>query len=748
MPQYLSPGVYVEEKNAGPVPIEGVSTSVTGAVGVTARGPTTGKPQLVTSFADFTRTFGDFLPEPAASIVNQWALSADDGGRWWDFPLAVKGYFDNGGQQLFVKRVFSSTAVAASKTLGQGIIAEITKDEPATSTTIKLRTLIGVADGLVFQLFNGPTLVGPVTVQSYDSATNIVTLTAALGTAVKAGVSYLVIQPIVLPAAPANETLKFSASARGAWGNDVQVRVRPVVGATFNILQDPLIGGAIFVAQVTTQAAAGATNIAVDLAGLAVGDRVLINGHEYTVTAIGGGPDITIGTAVPAGETWVVGTRVKRLRPANTPGPGQTLHIWGASRLYTGAIVEIDNGSAKETTTVASVSGEVVTFSNALANQYYEGEQLRVVEAEVSVRYMPNGVVTTTEEFSPVRLFNDNSSSYIVNNVNTLSQLVQVETRAGYSDSLLSAFPMVTTIPWDTLAAGDDALANLKSDDFVGVDGGSGKRTGIQALEDIPEISIVTVPGIWAASVQSAMIIHCETLKYRFAILDPKEDLSIEGIQAFRSPLDTKYAALYYPWLEVRDPSVSRNVTCPPSAHAAGIYARVDVERGVHKAPANETIRGIFKIRQDVTKREQDLLNPKGINALRFFPGRGNRVWGARTLSSDASWKYINVRRLFIFIEASIDYGTQWVVFEPNDEPLWARVRATITNFLGTQWRNGALQGATAAEAFFVKCDRTTMTQDDIDNGRLICLIGIAPVKPAEFVIFQIQQKTLEQKAP
>jgi len=168
----------------------------------------------------------------------------------------------------------------------------------------------------------------------------------------------------------------------------------------------------------------------------------------------------------------------------------------------------------------------------------------------------------------------------------------------------------------------------------------------------------------------------------------------------------------------------------------------VDVNRGVHKAPANEVISAITRIAQDVNQREQDMLNPSGINALRFFPGRGSRVWGARTLSSDSAWKYINVRRIFIYVEASIDQGTQWVVFEPNDEPLWARVRATITNFLTSTWRAGMLQGTTPAEAFFVSIDHSTMTQDDIDNGRLICLIGIAPVKPAEFVIFRIQQKT------
>src|SRR5262245_4348478 len=197
MPQYLSPGVFVEEVNAGPVPIEGVSTSVTGAVGVTARGPTDGKPQLVTSFAEFTRTFGGFLAEPSPSICNAWALSADDGGRWWDFPLSVKGFFDNGGQQLFVKRVFSSTSVSAARTLGQGVIAEIQKDAPATSTTIQLRHLIGIVAGGTINLFNGPAVaLGAFTVQSYDAATRIVTLTAALGTAVKAGLSYAVIEAL------------------------------------------------------------------------------------------------------------------------------------------------------------------------------------------------------------------------------------------------------------------------------------------------------------------------------------------------------------------------------------------------------------------------------------------------------------------------------------------------------------------------------------------------------------------------
>ena len=180
----------------------------------------------------------------------------------------------------------------------------------------------------------------------------------------------------------------------------------------------------------------------------------------------------------------------------------------------------------------------------------------------------------------------------------------------------------------------------------------------------------------------------------------------------------------------------------PPGGHVAGIYARTDIERGVFKAPANEIVRGALELEFEVTDGGQGILNPRGVNAIRAFPGRGRRVWGARTLSDNTLWKYVSVRRLFIFIEASIFRGTQWVVFEPNDQRLWARVKQTITEFLRTQWRLGALFGAKEEEAFFVRVDRSTMTDDDINNGRLIVVIGIAPVRPAEFVIFRIAQLT------
>ncbi len=238
------------------------------------------------------------------------------------------------------------------------------------------------------------------------------------------------------------------------------------------------------------------------------------------------------------------------------------------------------------------------------------------------------------------------------------------------------------------------------------------------------------------------LIAHGENLMDRFLIIDCPPGQSTLGSDYLkpRSKWDTKYAAYYYPWIKVYDPLTQKTKAIPPGGYMAGIYARSDTERGVHKAPANEPVRGVVDLEFIISKGQQDILNPRGVNCIRAFPERGIRVWGARTLSSDPLWKYINVRRLFIFIEKSVERALQWVVFEPNSERLWARVRQSISEFLTRVWKDGALMGTTPEEAFFVKCDQTTMTQDDIDNGRLIVMVGVAPVKPAEFVIFRIAQ--------
>ena len=278
---------------------------------------------------------------------------------------------------------------------------------------------------------------------------------------------------------------------------------------------------------------------------------------------------------------------------------------------------------------------------------------------------------------------------------------------------------------------------------YLGKDDGPGKRTGLQAFLENGNVSIMAIPGVTLPEVQSALIAFCENKKSCFAILDiPMELTKTNDVANFRDMYDSTYAAMYHPWLQMYDAGSKHAAYFPPSGAMAGIYARSDNERGVHKAPANEVVRGCTGLSCSYNTGEQDILNPLGVNLIRAFPGRGIRVWGARTISSNGLWKYVNVRRLFIYVEESIKANTNWVVFEPNSEALWSRVTRTIANFLATCWRDGALAGSSPDQAFFVECGPTTMTQDDIDNGRLICQIGIAPVKPAEFVIFRITQKT------
>lgn len=277
---------------------------------------------------------------------------------------------------------------------------------------------------------------------------------------------------------------------------------------------------------------------------------------------------------------------------------------------------------------------------------------------------------------------------------------------------------------------------------YIGDDGAPDARTGLTAFKTLSDVSIMAIPGITDPSVQSALVSHCEEMKNRFAVLDmPPEHREVSDLQKFKEGVDSSYAAMYHPWLQCYDALANCKVFLPPSGAVAGIYARTDNSRGVHKAPANEIVRNCTGLSVNYNEAEQGKLNPKGINLIRSLPGQGIRVWGARTCSSDGNWKYVNVRRLFIFLEESIRANTNWAVFEPNDEMLWSRVEGTIRVFLTTQWRNGALSGATADEAFFINIGKSTMTEDDILNGRLICVIGVAPVRPAEFVIFRITQK-------
>ncbi|MGZ5442152.1 MAG: phage tail sheath family protein [Thermoanaerobaculia bacterium] len=297
------------------------------------------------------------------------------------------------------------------------------------------------------------------------------------------------------------------------------------------------------------------------------------------------------------------------------------------------------------------------------------------------------------------------------------------------------------------LANGVDDQTAVGIDDFIGlIQGGRTVEQGLAALQRDPyrEVALVYAPNA-TIEVAKAVIEHCERQRFCFAAVDSDKGVNdVNALDPRTDITDSQYAAFYYPWIFTSDPRTGARKLIPPSGHVLGVYARTDTERGVFKAPANEVLRGVLSLEFDINDNNQDVLNPRGVNVIRQFPGRGIRVWGARTISSNALWKYIPVRRLFIFLERSIYEGTQFVVFEPNDDRLWARVIDTVRLFLRGQWRLGALFGRTEQEAFFITCDRTTMSQDDILNGRLICEIGIAPVRPAEFVIFRIFQNTAE----
>jgi uncharacterized protein len=294
-------------------------------------------------------------------------------------------------------------------------------------------------------------------------------------------------------------------------------------------------------------------------------------------------------------------------------------------------------------------------------------------------------------------------------------------------------------------------------DDWIGTQGGGGPR-GLALAERLDDVDLILAPDLCGQhkksvgfpelkhvlAVQRAIVDHCERMADRFAILDTPQGLKIEEAIEWRRQFDTNYAAIYYPWIRTR---VGEQVGAPipPSGHIAGLYAATDRGEGVHRAPANLKLEGLVDTDRHLRKRERDHLFDHNLNCISPFPGRGVRTWGARTMSSDEAWKQVNVRRLFIAIRKSIDLYTQWVVFEPNEYSLWKKVTRTVEVFLRDYWQEGALLGASQPEAFYVKCDEETNPPESRDAGMLICEIGIAPVRPAEYIIVRLHQFTKER---
>ena len=394
---------------------------------------------------------------------------------------------------------------------------------------------------------------------------------------------------------------------------------------------------------------------------------------------------------------------------------------------------------------IVTIMDGILTFSDELPDKAIDKAMvpksvLQLVSFDMSVRYADQ-----IENYADLSL-NITSPRYIGSRL-ALSELVDIEIKPVEE----AADPVALILDNDGAAGSflldggtDGNVDKVNAGTFIGIDNGPGKRTGIQAFLENSNVAMMAVPGVTIPEVMVALIAHCENLHSRFAVLDmPKDLYKTKDLIDYRSMVDSTYAAMYHPWIQVFDRAANKASFIPPSGAVMGVYSRTDIARGVHKAPANETVQ-CTGLSVNYTKAEQDILNPEGINLIRALPGQGIRVWGARTASSNSSFKYVNVRRLFIFVEESIKANTNWVVFEPNDATLWQRVALTVSSFLDTLWRNGMLAGGSASESYFVEIGPSTMSRDDIMNGRLICNIGIAPSRPAEFVIFRVTQHTAE----
>src|SRR5882672_401157 len=625
MPEYLAPGVYIEEVSFRSKSIEGVPTSTTGYAGMTrygpiqyrdsfGTGPTTTEPRLITSFTDFERVYGGL-----------GTLSVGPTGGPFDDHLtylahAARAFFMNGGKRLYVSRVFAKRAGdptpwgVAGRLIAVGASSATWRARwPGAAGNVYVKTSVVRSKNIA------------VTYQAPDPR-------AAWGVQAKGVKAGAVVEVIVPPASAPNDNDDLII------GNLRTVAVAPGGQQTFTQ------GGA---------PVAVPGNATIQLIQLTV--RVVVDDEREDFYA------------------------------ELAPDPAQIRYI--------GKILQRDNPADED-----------------------------------AVVWL---------DFDPSSLAND------------VGPLLAVALQSNPNGRLIGGHD-------GDLAMPDDLDGKESSLDDATV-----KATGLAALGEIDDIAIVALPdgGTYPAAetckqAASRLVTHAELLRYRIAVVDAPQQSSMTEVRQFRGFFDSKYAALYHPWIEILDPlqraaqgAPPPRLMLPPSGFVTGIYARSDIERGVFKAPANEVVRGLTKFEANINKGRQDVLNPEGINALRFFPGRGNRVWGARTMSSDPEWKYVNVRRLFIFLEHSIDKATQWAVFEPNNQALWWNIRQMVEDFLLVQWKSGALLGSKPEEAYFVRCDRTTMTQNDLDNGRLICLIGIAPTKPAEYVIFRIGQWTADAKA-
>jgi phage tail sheath protein FI len=721
MPEYLAPGVYVEETSFRSKSIEGVGTSVASVVGPTRTGPLRGVPEVVTSYAEFERVYGDAE-----------ALIFDDDGS--DVTVtnytahAARAFFDNGGKQLYVARVVRD--VNEAETDGTGTTAEVAGSDATVTDVAFTARFPGAAGNLVVELY-------------WQDSENLLT-TTSLGVAEDGDLLYLESDGV-----PAS-----AKSGPGPANGNFPLDVRAVVrrnGAAYEVL------GTARLLQPGT-------------------DTVFSPG-----TPLSG---LTVAGLDPAGTRL---TRVAARRPSGgvlADGTPAVLTLEEAVDLTASGF---DLGSLTELSGYLDAAGTSLTIVAAdnpglpggtdldlplaaLANDLADVESIvvRLFDLDVHKADKDGEVIWSLTKATPApgteRSLDALLPAEPARKADALAQPVACsladEVTGPEVMAALAALYNPTDLfpPADSLdeprhiillSGGTDGEVPVAVD-YAGEEDETNGPTGFKALEGVEDISICMVPAAAAhADTHRAVVMemqkHCRRMRYRVGIVDSRRDMSLGEVREFRNNFDDSRLALYYPWVVMADPTgQTLEIAVPPGGFIAGVYANTDVTRGVHKAPANEVVLGALRFNQDINRFQQELLNPNGINCLRSFPGRGHRVWGGRTLSSDPEWKYVNVRRYFNYLERSIEKSTQWAVFEPNGEALWANIRSAVEDFLFNEWTNGRLLGGTPKAAYFVRCDRSTMTQNDIDNGRMVCIVGVAALKPAEFVIFRIGQKTAD----
>jgi uncharacterized protein len=666
MPEYLAPGVFVEEVSYRAKSIEGVSTTTTGFIGPTRYGPTTIEPEIVTSLVEYERVYGD----------RQQLVFADQKLPMHNYMWhAVRAFFESGGKRLYVQRVFrpldprDSTSGCSKhefKDAQGNVLLVVSSRFPGRSAERRVRIV----------LERGPNLLSRERVPAAE---------VPIGS------------PPHVPAGSPPSADVYRTVLRGLQDRDVVWISQTVPPGSPP--DDAARTGELYLARSavtpagiawTFTDAAGAT---LELDKLEVVEDPAFSDQVRVVTA-------TV-TVFPTEED---GLSV----------------VWGSLPLD------------PEHKSFGAPDALTYQFSPEPENL----EWLRTVPIVITAP----GTIDGGLELLDALLSHD----------------------PGIADALQRLGTTGSQRTIDLLLRGGDDGDRPTAAEYEGDPQSPDDKSGLKAFEDREEISIVAAPGstyglesgtyrsgmyrAQALTIIGLLISHAERMRYRIAVLDAGDGQSISQVRTLRAGLDSKHAALYYPWVRVLDPVTQQEIYLPPSGFVAGIYARNDIQRAVYKAPANEVVTLALGFEKLLNKAQQEVLNPEGVNCFRYFEGRGNRLWGARTISSDPEWKYVNLRRYFAYLERSIDVGTQWAVFEPNGPALWANVRRTVSDFLFNEFTMGAFLGDKPEKSYFVKCDRSTMTQNDIDNGRLVCLIGVAVVKPAEFVIFRVGQWTADAK--